>query len=59
MWVKEDAIYGVWDDVKVRIDSNLQDFVDLGQVVTTCSLGASRKYKEAVVQLQCVESIAS
>lgn len=54
VFVKEQCVFGVWDDMKVRIDPHLQDFVDMGQVLTTYAYGAARKYKEGVIQIQCL-----
>lgn len=59
LWVKEHAVYGTWQDTKVRIDAQLQNYISTGQVVTTLAMGASRKHKKAVIQLQCLETLAS
>ena len=59
LWVKEHAVYGTWQDTKVRIDAQLQSYVSTGQVVATLAMGASRKHKKSVIQLQCLETLAS
>lgn len=58
VWIKEHALYGVWSDVKVRVTQQLEQSINYGQVVTTLSMGATRKFKESVIQLQCVEELA-
>ena len=56
MWVKEHVVFGVWADANIRIDPQLQNYTSrTGQVVANVAMGASRKYKEAVVQIQCLE----
>ncbi len=58
MWVKEHAMFGVWQDASVRVDANLQTKVALGQVVTTCAMGAARRHMDSVIQIQCLETLA-
>lgn len=59
MWIKEHAIYGVWKDVNMRVTPQVERGVNYGQVVTQLSLGATRKHKESVIQIQCVEELAN
>lgn len=53
LFIKEHAYYGVWDDMKVRVDPPHPDYRDMSQVVTSYSIGACRKYKNSVVQICC------
>lgn len=55
MWVKEHMIYGVWQDIEMQVTPRVERGVNYGQVVTTMSMGATRKYRESVVQLLCAE----
>ncbi len=59
VWVKEHVMFGAWQDAEVRVDANLQTKVALGQVVTTCAMGATRRQMDSVIQIQCLETLAS
>ena len=56
LFIKEHMFFGVWGNAKVRIDAQLQNKASLGHVVTTCAMGAARKFEESVIQIQCDES---
>lgn len=59
MWIKEHALYGIWNDVSMRVTPSVERGVNYGQVVTQMSIGATRKHKESVIQIQCVEEFAA
>lgn len=59
LYIKEMLYFGFWINPQVKIDGDLQAYNGAGQVKYNVSLGATRTCEEAVVQIQCVEKVAS
>lgn len=55
VYVKEHLLFAPWKGLDLRIDSQVQEGVNYGQVVAQMSYGAVRKYQNSVVRILCNE----
>ena len=58
LFTKEHIKFGLWQDVKVRVEKNAPDAINWGQVITTLSLGCTRLYDESVIAIESDEDKA-
>lgn len=58
LFIKEHIKFGLWQDVKVRVEKNAPDAINWGQVITTLSLGCTRLYDESVIAIESDEDKA-
>lgn len=56
LYVKEHLLFAPWQGLKLRIDSQVQEGVNYGQIVAQMSYGAVRKYQQSVVRILCKEA---
>lgn len=59
MWIKELVYFGPWMDARIQVDADLQAYNGAGQVKCNVALGATRATEKAVVQIQCLENLAT
>ncbi len=58
LFIKEHIKFGMWQDLKVRIEKNAPNAINWGQTITTLSLGCTRLYNESVVGIESRERAA-
>ncbi len=55
LFIKEHIKFGLWQDVKVRVEPNAPNAINWGQVITTLSIGCTRLYDESVLAIESDE----
>lgn len=58
LFIKEHIKFGLWQDVKVRVEKNAPNAINWGRVITTMSMGCTRLYDESVVAILSQEEAA-